>query len=332
MRIPCARWAFTLCLTPLLALGQRVSAPPPQPATIFGTVVDVYNAAVPSATVVIDSPAPADRATVKSNDSGFFLFKNLRHAVPYHITISAKGFADWTSPSLTLQPGQQLDLASVRLKIAVVQTTVTAASEEQIAAQEVKVAEQQRVIGIFPNFYVVYTQNPVPLTTKLKYELAFRTSVDLARFAGAATLAAMNQAGDIPDYPQGWAGYGQRFGAAYTDSFTDVIIGGGILPSLFHQDPRYFYQGTGSKRSRLLHAVASPLVCRGDNGRRQFNISSVGGDLASGAISNLYYPVGNRGPGLVFNGTLISTGGRVIAAIAQEFLFRSVTPSAKKHP
>lgn len=332
MRIPRARWAYTLCLAPLLALGQQISAPQPQTGGIIGTVIDVQNGAISSAAVDLIGPIPADHSATISNTDGSFVLKNLRPAVSYRITVTANGFAEWISPALVLKPGQQLNLGDIKLSISVVQTTVTAVTIEQLAVQEVKVAEKQRVIGIFPNFYVVYNQNPVPLTTKLKYELAFRTSVDLARFAGAATLAAMNQAGDIPDYPQGWAGYGQRFGAAYTDSFTDVIIGGGILPSLFHQDPRYFYQGTGSKRSRLLHAVASPLVCRGDNGRRQFNISSVGGDLASGAISNLYYPVGNRGPGLVFNGTLISTGGRVIAAIAQEFLFRSVTPSAKKHP
>jgi hypothetical protein len=76
-------------------------------------------------------------------------------------------------------------------------------------------------------------------------------------------------------------------GAGYADSTTDIFIGGAILPWLLHQDPRYFYQGTGTQKSRALHAVANPFVCRGDNGKRQPNYSSIGGDLASGAISNL---------------------------------------------
>jgi len=77
------------------------------------------------------------------------------------------------------------------------------------------------------------------------------------------------------------------------------MIGGAILPALLHQDPRYFYQGTGSNKSRALHALVAPLVCRGDNGRLQTNYSSVGGDLASAALSNAYYPPSNRGAGLV---------------------------------
>lgn len=44
------------------------------------------------------------------------------------------------------------------------------------------------------------------------------------------------------------------------------MIGGAILPSLLHQDPRYFYQGTGTNESRTLHALSYPFVCKGDNG------------------------------------------------------------------
>jgi hypothetical protein len=331
MRIHRAFLACTLSLSPLLVLGQEISAPTPQPAGIIGTVTDFQGGVIPGAAVVLDGPAPADHATVAADGNGFFTFRNLRPAVPYRITISADGFANWTSGPTTLRPGQQLDLAGIKLTLAVVQTTVTAVSDEQIATQEVKVAEQQRVLGVFPNFYVVYKANPVPLTTKLKYKLAFHTSVDYVNFAAAAVLAGINQAGDTPDYQQGLKGYGQRFGAAYTDGFTDIMIGGAVLPSLLHQDPRYYYQGTGTTRSRILHAVSSPFICHGDNGRLQFNISSIGGDLASASLSNLYYPASNRGPGLVFEGTLITTGGRIANALAQEFLFRKFTPSAKKH-
>jgi hypothetical protein len=330
MRIPQALRACILFLSPLLALGQQTPESAPPPASIIGTVTDIQNAAIPAATVVISGPNPDDRVAITSDGNGFFAFRNLRPDVSYSVTISAKGFADWTSLPIILTPGQQLDLASIKLKIAVVQTTVTALSSEQIATQQVKIAEQQRVLGIFPNFYVIYSHNPAPLTTKLKYKLAFRTVIDPVNFAASAFFAALDQAGDAPNYPQGAKGYAERFGADYADGFTDIMIGGAVLPSLFHQDPRYFYQGTGTIKSRIRHAVASPFVCKGDNGRNQFNISSIGGDLASGALSNLYYPPSNRGPGLVFEGTLITTGGRVVDALVQEFIFRHLTPSAKK--
>ena len=102
-----------------------------------------------------------------------------------------------------------------------------------------------------------------------------------------------------------------------------------ILPSLLHQDPRYFYQGTGTTKSRVLHALSSPFVCKGDNGKWQPNYSTMGGDLASAAISNAYYPPSNRGAGLVFGNFLIGTGQRAAADLAQEFILRRLTPKAK---
>ena len=98
---------------------------------------------------------------------------------------------------------------------------------------------------------------------------------------------------------------------------------------LLHQDPRYFYKGEGSTRSRILYAMAGPFICKGDNGRWQPNYSSVGGDLISGAISNAYYPRSNRGASLVFVNAGITTGGRMVNDVVQEFLLKRFTPAAR---
>jgi hypothetical protein len=165
------------------------------------------------------------------------------------------------------------------------------ASQEQIATEQVRIEEQQRVLGIVPNFYVVYdAKNAVPLSTKMKFRLAIRVVVDPVTIGGDAILAGIQQAGDTPDYVQGAKGYGQRLGANAAGGASDILIGGAVLPSLLHQDPRYFYQGTGTTNSRLKHALLSPFVCRGDSGKPQVNLSSLGGDLASSALSNIYYP------------------------------------------
>jgi hypothetical protein len=343
MPIRRALGACFFLFAPLLAPGQQmpVALSPPQPqlptqaqiqpASIIGTVTDAANDAIPSAAVVLDGPTSTDHSTTTSDVNGFFAFRNLRPAVSYRLTIDAKGFVQSTTSAIVLQPGQGLDLADITLKIGVVQTTtVTALTTEQLATQEVQVEEQQRVLGVFPNFYVTYDPHPVPLTTKLKYQLALRTTIDPVNVLATAAFAAINQAGDTPNYQQGAVGYAQRFGAGFTDGFTDIMIGGAILPSLLHQDPRYFYKGTGTVKSRIGYAIAFAVICKGDNGRWQVNYSSIGGDLASGAISNIYYPPSNRGPGLVFDNALISAGGRAIGDIAQEFLFRRFTPTAKR--
>jgi hypothetical protein len=184
-------------------------------------------------------------------------------------------------------------------------------------------------LGIIPNFYVVYDPNPAPLTTRLKFHLALRTSSDVFTVLGVGALAGINQAGDTPNYVQGAKGYGERFGAVAADGLSDIMIGGAILPSLLRQDPRYYYRGTGTNKSRALHAISSPFVCRGDNGRLQPNYSSVGGDLGSSALSNLYYPPTNRGTGLVFQNFFLTTGERMLSSLVQEFVLNRITPRQK---
>ena len=296
-----------------------------------GTVTDVNGDLVPGATVVLEGASPAERRSQEANDNGFFNFPGLKAGVPYRLTISAKGFENWVSPPITLTAGQFFGVSDIKLQLGGDVSSVTVySSTEQIATQQVELEEHQRVLGFIPNFYVVYdSKNAVPLTTKLKFQMAYRVAVDPVSFVGAAALAGMNQGGDDLNYPLGAKGFGERFGAAYADGVTDIMFGGAILPSVLHQDPRYFYQGTGTVKSRLRHALANPFICRGDNGKLEPNYSSIGGDLISSSISNIYYPPSNRGANLVFGNLLLSTGEREVSSVVQEFVLRRFTPSAK---
>ncbi len=315
------------------AAVAQVSAPQPQTGTISGTVSDVNGGIVPAANVVLVGSSPADRQHFVTDDNGSFQIGHLKPGVTYHLTVSASGFAEWTSPEITLKPGQHLELTSIRLRIAVAVITVKALSTEEIAREQVKIAETQRVLGFIPNFYVSYEKDFVPLTPKLKYRLAFKVMSDPITFLGAAFLAGIDQAADNPDFQQGWKGYGQRWGAHYANGFTDIMIGGAVLPTLLHQDPRYFYMGPEhSNKERLLHALQNPIVCKGDNGHYQPNYSALGGYLASGAIANTYYPDANRGVGLVFSTLGTDVAGDMANGLIQEFVLRKLTPAAKKRP
>lgn len=307
-------------------------APDPQPAEMNGTVTDTNGDLIPGATVDLDGSSPADHQSQAANDSGFFQFAGLKPGAPYHITVSAKGFQNWTSPTIVLTPGQFFNVTDIKLKLEGNVSSVTVySSTEQIAAHQVEIEEQQRIMGFIPNFYVVYdAKNAVPMTTKLKFQMAFRVSIDPVSIFGAATLAGIDQAGNTPNYRQGAIGYGERFAQTYADGLTDVMFGGAILPALLHQDPRYFYQGTGTVKSRLMHAMEAPFVCPGDNGKNEINFSSMGGDLISSSISNAYYPPSNRGANLVFEGFALSTGERVVSTVIQEFLIKKLTPGAKR--
>ena len=325
-------WLLILAAIAIAAplAAQDVNAPKPKRGNITGTVTDdVDDEPVEGATVALQGAVLKEPRTVVADDNGFFEFNDVDPGT-YTVTISAKGFANWTSPAIILAPGQYVILTGSKLHLAEAKTTVTVSYDaEEIATEEVKIAEQQRVFGIIPNFYVVYDQNAAPLTTKLKFQLALKVSTDPITILGVATRAAINQAGDTPNYVQGWKGYGERFGAVAADGFSDIMIGGAILPSLLHQDPRYFYQGTGTTKSRVRHALSSPFICKGDNGEWQTNYSSLGGDLASSALSNAYYPASNRGAGLVFENFAISTGERMLSSLLQEFVLHKLTSKGK---
>jgi hypothetical protein len=303
-----------------------LDAPRQQPGIIVGTAVDVNNEPVPGASVTLEGPALRDPRAIVSNDSGFFEFKDLEPGSPYHVIISAMGFADWTSDEVILKPGQYVILTVSKLRIATALTQVNVGySPVEIATEQVKIEEQQRIFGFIPNFYAEYDPNAAPLTTKLKFQLAAKVSYDPVTLIGVGVFAAANQAGDRPNYPQGAKGYAERYGAVYADGVTDIMIGGAVLPSLLHQDPRYYYQGTGTNKSRVFHALRSSFVCKGDNGQWQPNYSTVGGDLASAALSNAYYPSSNRGVGLFLSNFFVDTGQRAAANLAQEFLLRRLT-------
>ena len=313
--------------------SSKTTASNPDPANISGTVTDVNGDLVPAATVILDGPQSEDHREIVASDNAAFAFDNLAPGAPYRVTVRAKGFVDWTSSPIILAPGQFDFLTDVRIKLEGEESSVTVhASNEELATEQVRLEEQQRVLGIVPNFYVVYdSKNAVPLTTKLKFKLALRVSVDPVTIAGVAAMAGINQAANRPDFQQGAKGYGQRFGTEAAQGASGILIGGAILPSLLHQDPRYFYQGTGTTNSRLRHAMFSPFICRGDNGRLQPNYSSLGGDLASSALSNTYYPQSNRGVGLVFGTFAIGTAERMLSGIAQEFILPRFTSHAAKN-
>ena len=307
-------------------LGQVADAPNLATGQITGTVTDSSGDVVSGATVALQGPSGATKLI--SDDNGFFDFKQLE-AGTYRVAISAPDFTNWTSADLVLAPGQYMLLSDCKLRVQVTTTVNVGDRPDEIATEQVQVEEKQRVFGIIPNFYVVYDADPAPLTTRLKFRLAMKTSTDIVSVLGIGALAGINQAGDTPNYRQGLKGYGERFGAAAADGFSDIMIGGAILPSLLRQDPRYYYKGTGTTKSRIFHAISGPFVCKGDNGKWQPNYSSMGGDLGSSALSNLYYPPSNRGAGLVFQNFFITTGERTLSSLVQEFVLGKITARQK---
>jgi Carboxypeptidase regulatory-like domain len=301
--------------------------PDQQPSeSISGMVVDESGAVVAGARVRLTREDQSPSQEALSGGDGQFSFANIAPG-PFQITITSAGFATQTSSGI-LHSGENYNVPQIALAVATAVTDVEVGlTQTEVAQEEIKVEEKQRVLGVIPNFYVSYDPNAVPLTSKQKFGLAWKTTVDPVSFVLIGGIAGVEQAqDDFSGYGQGTQGYAKRYGAAYADFVTGTFIGSAILPSLLKQDPRYFYKGSGSKRSRVLYAMANAVICKGDNGRWQANYSNILGNLAAGGISNLYYPAKDReGAELTFETGLIGIGATAAANLVQEFIVRKLT-------
>jgi len=300
------------------------------PGNISGTLVVQTGAAAAGAQVRLTRDGQPLSPDISSGDNGQFSFANVPPG-PFHLTITAPGFATHEFDG-TLSPGQAFIVPEVMLSVTTAVTEVRVEmTQVEVAQEEIKEQEKQRVFGIIPNFYVTYVPDPAPLIAKQKFQLAFRSVIDPFTFVAVGFLAGLQQASDqFPDFGQGAQGYGKRYGAAYADVVVSTFIGSAILPSLLKQDPRYFYKGTGSKRSRTLYALANAVICKGDNKKWQPNYSEVIGAFATGAVSYLYYPKSDRS-GLLAENALIKLGESAVAGVFQEFVLRKLTPHLQTH-
>jgi len=297
---------------------------------INGSVIDQTGAAVAGAEVKLTRELPSQTRTVSTAEDGQFTLLNIEPG-PFQLTITSAGFATQAVSGI-LRSGETCTVPRIALLVAtsVTETRVTPNTSD-VAQDEIKVEEHQRVFGVVPNFYVSYISNAAPLTPRQKFQLAWKTSIDPVSFGVNGIVAGIEQAqNDFGGYGQGMKGYGERYGAAYGNFVISTYIGSAILPSIWKQDPRYFYKGTGSKRSRALNALAQSVICKGDNGHWQVNYSGLVGGLAASGISNIYYAPRDRdGVGFTFENTLIGIGTTAITNLLQEFVIRKWTQS---HP
>jgi hypothetical protein len=324
---PAQQQTAELGVRPSSLLGTPLAKTPAREgsATVTGTVLDLSGATVPGADVSLMHRDGTQLHTTMSEVNGEFSFIEVLPG-PYLVVVNAQGFAPFTSAEFVVSRQQSYEIPDVLLSVAAASIEVTVRPTDLIAAEQIKAEEKQRLIGIIPNFYTSYIYDAAPLTWKQKFSLAARGTFDPVSMIGVGFAAGLEQANNsYPGYGQGAAGYGKRFGAKFVDGRTSDFLTHAVFPSLFHQDPRYYYQGSGSFKSRFVHAVGSAFVTRSDSGRTVPNYSFLLGDMCSAALSNLYYPPANRGVSLVFNRAAVGLAGRVGGNLIREFLSKRLT-------
>ena len=321
------------------ALRPQAIAPPENrdsqqssTASLSGTVIDKNGAVLEGAQVALTGPPGSPVRSVQSGSNGQFEFRALTPDI-YKLTVTSPGMNTFTSPEIALHAGEFRILPPVSLSVSTVTTTVivNAGKSEQLSEEQLHIAVQQRIAGIIPNFYSSYDWNAPPMLTKHKFQLSIRSIIEPVSFLTVAGHAGVQQYRNVfPEYGSGIEGYGKRYGAAFANHVSATLLGRAVYPSIFHQDPRYFYKGKGTIGSRMLYAISTAVIARGDDGRWKPNYSRVLGHFSAAAISNLYYPASDRGASLVvFNG-LAGIGENALSNLVREFVLKRFTSHVPK--
>jgi hypothetical protein len=187
---------------------------------------------------------------------------------------------------------------------------------------------KDRLFWTMPNFLTMENaENIPPLTSGDKFKVVGRSLIDPSEFVLIGFVAGLGQASNSnPSYGQGAQGYGKRYATAYADNAIENFMASAALPSLLHQDPRYYQLGHGGFLRRTGHAISRVVITRSDSGRSQFNYSEVFGAGMAAAISTYsYHPESERGVG-----TVISVWGTQIGWDVGTYMLKEFWPDLRR--
>lgn len=298
-----------------------------QTGTLNGTVTDSSGASIARAQVKLSLSGRAPDQSAEASDAGHFSFANVSPG-PYRLTFTAAGFAPKTISGDLAAASEPVILPPTTLVIDILSTAVIVTlTPTEIAQEQIKGAETQRLAGLVPNYFTNFNPDAAPLNAKQKFELTRKTLFDPAAFVITGIIAGIGQANNTHrGFGQGAQGYGKRYGAAYAEWVTGFTLEKTVMPVIFKQDPRYFVKGSGSKSSRFLYAISRSVICQGDNRKAQPCYSSVISQFAPGYITNYFYPAANRNSAAsIARDGAIGIGGKAAGNLFREFVSRKIT-------
>jgi hypothetical protein len=176
-------------------------------------------------------------------------------------------------------------------------------------------------------FFPELAYNKGPLVVHQKLELAVDTTITPSHFLGALITSGISQARGTLGYGEGWDAYGQRVGSSVASNATSHLFGTFFLPSVLHQDPRYFVKFHGNDLQRVGYAITRVVETRTDDGREVFNWSFVGGGMLAEGLATVYLPPSQRTVGKTFDRVGVRMTFGALSNIVKEYwpdIFKSL--------
>ena len=204
-------------------------------------------------------------------------------------------------------------------------------SQSQTQSQNaVPLSKQQpkRILGIMPNYRAVSAGAiPPPPTPKQAFKIATLNSFDYSSFVFVGVTSAMAEWSDAhPKLGDGFKGYGRYYWRGYLDKTDGNYLVIFALPTVFHQDERYYAKGEGHFLTRAIYAASRVLITPNYHGHNSFNASELFGRGIAQGISATYYPTSDR-----TIGALATKYGYAISRDALTNVFREFWPDIAIH-
>jgi len=154
---------------------------------------------------------------------------------------------------------------------------------------------------IYPYQRFLSTNIAIPLTWQQKGYLALHNLTNPANLGTIAGISAITIGIDSHTaYGPGWKGFGKITGVTLLQDATGEFFGTFAIPSIAHQDPRYYRMPHASIPRRIVYAISRTAISRNDDGRSIPNYGTLLTYPISAEISNLYVPgVHSDGPSTV---------------------------------
>ena len=181
--------------------------------------------------------------------------------------------------------------------------------------------QPKRILGLMPNYRAVSAGvRPPPPGPRQAFKIATQNSFDYSSgvFVGITSLLAEG----FNDHPQLGKGV-PGFWGYYWRGFIDKADGNywviWALPTVTHEDERYYSMGEGGIMKRGVYAASRVLITPNYHGSNTFNASEVFGRGISQAISLTYYPSADQSLGPFMEKYGYAVGRDALTNVFREF-------------
>ena len=152
--------------------------------------------------------------------------------------------------------------------------------------------QPKRILGVMPNYRAVSAGvRPEPPTPREAFMVATRNSFDYSSFVFVGVTSLLAEGTDAhPQLGKGVPGFWGYYWRGYVDKTDGNYWVDFVVPTIVHQDERYYAMGQGPIMKRVVYAATRVVITPDYNGKNGFNTSEILGRGISQAISLSYYP------------------------------------------